>query len=179
MNLHDLLNSPKAHHVAGRVVPVTLAGKNASGESVQVQDSVRFRFVSEQERVELYAKADVAVNERYNGRAPADRQIDERNYHILHAALRDADDGSKPFAKTVMELRNALVFEEARRLLTEYDKWVDEEFPAAVGDDDMAALMEDAKKNSMVDLLKSYGYKQTLTALRSLAATSGKLPTQM
>lgn len=176
MNLADILNSPKAHHVSGRLVDLRVIGRNKAGESVQAQAQARFRFVSEQERADLFAKADATVAERYAGKAPADRQIDERNYYLLHAALRDPDPPGGPFAQTVTELRNSLVLEEARRVFEEYDRWVDEEFPAAVSEEDMTALIADAKKNSLADLLTSYGYKRTLTALRSLA-TSGAYPT--
>lgn len=177
MNLHDLLNSPKAHHVSGRVVEFRVIGRNQHGEHVQAQAQARFRFVSEEERAALFAKADAACSARYDGKPPADRQIDERNYYVLHAALRDADSPDKPFAATVIELRNALVLEEAQRVFSELGAWLDEEFPASVSEEDMTALIADAKKNSLVDLLTSYGYKRTLTALRSLARDSGKLPT--
>lgn len=177
MILSDLLNSPKAHHVNGRAIEITVIGRNQQAEVVQVQDRVRFRFVSEQERADLFAKADAVVNARYSGRPPADRQQDERNYHVLHAALRDADNPSRPFAESVSALCSALVLAEAQRVFQEFDKWVDEEFPASVPEDEMAALVEEAKKNSVDALLRSRGYKQTLSALRSLAATSGLLPT--
>lgn len=178
MKLADILDSPTAHHVNGRPIDFIVIGINSRGESVQAPASAKFRFVNEQERAELFAKADAEVAKRYDGKAPFDRQIDERNYYLLHAALRDADSPSDPFAVSVMKLRNSLVREEAQRIYKAYEDWIEEEFPAHVDDAEMAKLIEEAKKNSMLDLLTSYGFKRTLSALRSLAATSGEPSTR-
>ena len=145
---------------------------------MQVDAEALFRFVNEEERADLSAKADAEVAKRYEGRAvPPDRLRDERTFYLLHAALRDADSPKDALAASVLLLRRALVLEEAQRIQQEYDQWIAEEFPPHVSDEEMKQLIEDAKKNSLADLLTSYGYKRTLSALRSLG-TSGAVPTQ-
>tara|TARA_R110000868_G_scaffold193723_2_gene438891 strand:+ start:94 stop:633 length:540 start_codon:yes stop_codon:yes gene_type:complete len=178
MNLRDLLNSPTAHHVSGRVVNLKVIGTNSAGDPVQVDATARFRFVDEQERSDVLAKADEEVTKRYAGRpVPGDRQIDERSYYMLHAALRDADNPRSAFAETPLALKRSLVLEEAQRVYREMGLWLAEEFPESISEEDMAKLVDEAKKNSLLDLLTSSGFKRTLSVLRSLAG-SGAQPTQ-
>lgn len=173
MKLGDILDSPKAHHVNGRPIDFIVIGTDSQGQPRQSKASARLRFVSEQERADLYAKADAEAIKRYGGSAPLDRQIEERNYHLLYAALRDEDAPGEPFAASVKQLRSSFVLTEAKRVFAAYEAWLEEEFPDHVTSEDMAKLVEEAKKKSLFDLFTSCGYRQTLAVLRSLAEASG------
>lgn len=177
MNLSDLLDSPQAHHVNPRPIVFRIAGRNGKGVAVKVEEAKAvLRFVDEQARSEAYRDADKALREFYRdagAEPPIDRLIQERNYHVLFRALRDADDPSKPLAATVLQLRSVLVLDEARRIFDEYDRWVGEEFPEFIDADKFKALVEDAKKNSFPDLLTSYGSDLIRRAMPSLLAALG------
>jgi hypothetical protein len=175
VNLTELLDSPQAHHVNPRAATLRVVGKNSQGESVKVEAApVVFRFVTEQERAEAYRDADAEVRKTYKDRdPPIDRLVTERNYHLLLRALRDSSDPTKPLFASALQLRNSLVLEEAQRVFAEYDGWISDEFPPSIDDETMKKLIDDAKKNSLSDLITSYGYEQIRTALPSLAAQSG------
>lgn len=178
MKLSDLINSPEAHHVSGRAVSFKVIGRNKQGETVQADARAVFRFVSEQERADILARSSAAVAERYAGKTPPPRAVlDEESFHLLHAALRDESPPHAAFADTVLHLRNSLVFDEAQRVYADYQQWITEEFPDRVSEEDMAILVDEAKKNLLLDLLKSCGYRRTLSVLHSLAQ-SGGLATQ-
>lgn len=176
MKLADILDSPQAHHVNPRPVKFRIAGVNSRGEQVKAEEaSACFRFVSEQERAEAYRDGDAEARKLYgSGVEPSlDRVVAERNYCILFRILRDADDPKTAFAASVLQLKNVLVLDEAKRLFDEYETWVAEEFPDTIDEETFAKLVEDAKKKSLSDLLTSYGFKAIRRALPSLASHSG------
>jgi hypothetical protein len=59
-------------------------------------------------------------------------------------------------------------------LAMEYDRWCAEEFPERVDEDTFEALVEEAKKKSLGDLLSSRESSEILRALPSLVAHFGK-----
>jgi len=176
VRLSDILDSPQAHHVRDRRVTVRVLGLNARGEIVKAEDHpVALRFVNEQDKAEAHRDADAATLKLYAdaGGAPDDRREEERIYHVLFRALRCADDPSKPWADTVLQLKRCVVNREAMRVWNEYCGWEMEEFPAVVDPETFAKLVEDAKKNSMPDLLKSYGFNATVTAAVYFSRSAG------
>jgi hypothetical protein len=148
----------------------------AKGEVLVDQDLLAVATdKAEHERDEAYRDADAAVRKFYGGKSepPIDRIVAERNYHLLAKALRDADSPSDAFAASVMQLKSALVLDEAKRVFDEYEAWIAEEFPDSVDEETFKKLVEDAKKKSLNDLLTSYGFATIHRALGSLAAHSG------
>lgn len=97
---------------------------------------------------------------------------------MLHRALRDPDDRDKPLARSAEELRGALVDSERRRLWSAYEMLVAEEFPPDITDAEFAALVEDAKKKSLADLVSSTGSAPILRALPYLVGLFGQSPTR-
>src|SRR5262249_39368698 len=101
---------------------------------------------------------------------------DEEAYQLLFEALRDeeidANGQYRRLAATVDELRSSLVLRECQRLHEEYEEYVAEEFPRVISKDEMAKLVEEAKKNSLSDLLTSYGYEKLVALATYLAGRS-------
>lgn len=179
MNLSDILNSPQAHHVRERRAMVRVYGMNARGEVVKAEEvPVSLRFVDEQSKAEAHRDADAETARLYAsaGPVPEDRREEERIYHVLFRALRDADRPEKPFADSVLQLKRCIVAREAMRAWNEYSGWELEEFPPAIDAETFGKLVADAKKNCLFDLLTSYGFNATVTAASYFAsqAASGK-----
>lgn len=176
MKLSDLLDSPQAHHVRDRRVNVRVLGLNARGEVFKAEEApVALRFVNEQDKAEAHRDADRLVREQYAdaGDVPEDRREEERIYHVLFRALRCADEPAKPWADTVLQLKRCVTSREAMRLWNEYKGWEMEEFPAVLDPETFSKLVEDAKKNFLPDLLKSYGFNATVTAAVYFARQAG------
>lgn len=159
MRLGDFLDAPATIPVVQRLVTFRLVGTNRSGERVKhEQAQALLWFVTEWQRQEAYRDADKALAEIYKDRPiPVDRLIDERNYHVLFRALRDPSPPHPTFADTVLQLQNALVIDEAQHVWSEYERFREEEFPSHIDEKAFAALVEEAKKNSLSDLLTSSG----------------------
>lgn len=176
MKLGDFLAAPAAVPVSKRSVHFRVIGRHkGDGERVIVEAEAVFAFVSERERAEAYRDADKVLAEMWGVRpVPYDRTTEERNYHFLFRALRDSSPPHATFANTVVELQNALVLVEAQRVFEEYQRFVDEEFPDAITPEEMAGLVEAAKKNYLGALLISSESSLIRRAWPTLLAHFGK-----
>ena len=140
-----------------------------------------FCYVPEDERSQAVISARKAVAERFKGDEEHVRDSDVRDettYQILLLALRDSDPDSvgrhPPFATSVDELRSALVLSVAQEMWEEYQRYLAEEFPAFVDKETWEALVADAKKGCLTDLLTEYGSGKRRQALISLVVHSGE-----
>lgn len=180
MRLGDILRSAgSARPITLRPVSYTALGTGPRLEQTKQTVPAVLMFVSEQEREQVRIDLHADLFKRYPDKHVSDAIVrDEEVYHLLVRALRDKDPDDAgfhhPLAADVSELRLSLVLPEARRLKEAYDLFVLEEFPAKIDDDTWAKLLEDAKKNSVSDLLTEYGYESVVQALSSLAGRSGR-----
>lgn len=149
-----------------RAVKVDAAGVRRTA-TVQAE----IACVTEAQRQEALRDAERVVAKLYGDTdAPTDRREDERKYHVLFRALRDKDDVRQPFADSVDELKDALVLAEASHVWREYLAFDEEEFPEVVDEETLNALVEEAKKKSLADLLSSSGYAVVRRCLPGLAS---------
>jgi len=174
VKLGNFIRSAGARPINPHPVLFNAKGRDQNLKLVKAEVRAVFVFVDEDQREELRVRAREAVRKKF-----ADREIpdgvfrDEEEYQLLFEALRDEDvdaNGQYPrLADTVDELRSSLVLRECRRLMDEYEQYIAEEFPPAISKDEMAKLVEEAKKNSVSDLLTSYGFEK-LVALASFSS---------
>ena len=150
MKLGDFLNSSGAIPLAQRSIQFKLVGRNGAGEPVKVEQAEAiFRLITEQERAEAIRDAEAALSDFYKDRPiPPDRHVDERGYHLLFRALRDASPPHGPFADTHLQHKNALVQPEAERVSAAYFAFVREEFPEVPTEEDFDKMVGDAEKKS-------------------------------
>lgn len=171
MKLNDFLLQGRP--AATRSVTFRVLGNDAGMNGVVADARAELAYVSEHVRHEAMREADAALREAYAGKDPQeDRRNDERTYHVLCRALRDADDVRQPFAGTVRELKGALVLAEAHRIWAAYADFMDEEFPDEIDAETFEKLVADSKKNTLADLISSYGY----AAVRRLMSGSRATP---
>ncbi len=177
MNLGDILTTQgRAQPVHPHPVEFKAKGTNAELEIVTARVKAVLICLDEDQRTAARVAALGSVERRFKDKAvPSGVVSDEEIYHYLFEALRQPEmvDGIHPkLAATVMELRGALVKNEANRIYREYVEYMEREFPENVSDEKWAALVEDAKKNSIPDLLTLYGYGPVSRVLNFLAGLS-------
>jgi hypothetical protein len=177
MKLGEILQGGGAHPVSPRRVAFQVIGHDEQMRLLKARAEAVLVFVDEHKRNGCRVKAREAVHKRFpNQDVPPGVLVDEEEYQLLFEALREAspdDKGRYPhFASTVEELRSSLMLRECQRLRAQYDQYCAEEFPPVISKEDMAKLVEEAKKNSLSDLLTSYGYERSIAALSTLAGRS-------
>lgn len=173
MKLHDFLSAQGGVRTAAtRPVKMRVVGLDPSARSVVAEARAEIAHVSERERQQALREADRALHDLYlHDPVPEDRREDERTYHILQRALRDADDVRQPFSDSVTELKSALVLAEARRVWAAYVQFMEEEFPDQVDGETFERLVEEAKKASVPDLIASFGFDAVRRSMPGLLAT--------
>jgi hypothetical protein len=161
--------------------PVEFIAKGTNGEFRPVVAPVKavLVFLDEDQRQAIQVEARASIARRFPDKVVPEGVVrDEEAYHRLFHALRDAEADAcglhGRLADTVDELRAALVLPEAQRLVAEYDRYLAEEFPPVIDDETWKKLVDDAKKNSLSDLLTSYGFESVSRALSSLAGRSSR-----
>jgi hypothetical protein len=179
MKLGDILRGATMRPSVTRPVTFKVRCENPDGVVVDGLAKAVFLAVPEDQRTEALFEAQAALEKRFPGKAPpAGVAGDEEAYHLLFRALHDAEPRANGtyarFADTVTELRNALVLPVVQRLYAEYHAFVASEYPPMVPDEEFDKLVEEAKKNSMADLLSSYGFERCAALLSSLAVRSRK-----
>jgi len=176
MKLHEFLDQANDDNLApAKPVKFKVIGSNAKGHQTTMDASAVLVFVPEHARQRALLEAEKAMHAESDGKVISpDRQDDENIYHILFEALRDESDHRTYFARNFKELKLALVKPVAKELYTTYTHWVSEEFPASIDDAQFDALVEEAKKKSLVDLLSCTEFSTILRVLPSLAALYGK-----
>lgn len=137
MKLGDVLRTAgTAKPVVPRPVSMKIIGKGPEGHDLIAAASALFVFVDEDTRENIRVEARTALAAKFPGKDFADVLPDEIEYQLLYCALRDAQPGPtgllSSFAASVQELRSALVQKEASRLVAEYYRFVDEEFPEVI-----------------------------------------------
>ncbi len=160
MQLHDFFTTAnRAVPAPTRKISLRLLGSNAeSAERLVADATAELAFVSDADRLEALRECDAHIQKIYKGvEPPSFRRFNEEVYFILLRALRDPEDVNKPFARTPLELRNALVLVEALRAYDEHVRFMAEEFPPAISPAEERELVEEAKKNSLLALLSSRG----------------------
>lgn len=177
MKLGDILRqSGRAQPVEPHPVEFTAKGQGSNFEIVTARVKAVMICLDEDQRTAARVSALAEVEKRFKDKAvPRGIVDDEETYHMLCEALRQPEQEGGIYPKlcsTVLELRTALVFPEAKRLWSEYNTYLAREFPEAPDDETWKQLLEDAKKNSLSDLLTSYGYGRVSQALSSLAGLS-------
>lgn len=180
MRLGDILRTAgSARPITLRPVSYIAIGENEYMAQVKATVPAVLMFVNEQEREQVRVDLHADLAKRFPGKELAETVVrDEEIFHLLVRALRDADADEngfhKPLAANVTELRCSLVLTEAKRLSGEYAQFMLEEFPEKIDDETWAKLVEDAKKNSLPDLLTAYGYGSVVQVLSSLAGRSSR-----
>ena len=192
MKLGDILRTAGTSRPAVmRPVPIRVGGEADNFSRLIGEGRACFCYVSEEDRSRALVAARKVVHERMKNDALhgdmtayiTDQDIrDEQTYQILFLALRDADPDDRgrhsPFASSVDELRTALSLPVVQDLWEEYQRYLAEEFPPFVDKETWEALVADAKKGCLSDLLISYGSGKRRQALVSLVIHSGAVPTQ-
>lgn len=134
--------------------------------------SAVLRFVPE--RLRLAAEDAAAESLAKSKTVPTpDRRASEEAYHFLVQAVRQESSPSVLFFDTVEQAKSMLVDSEALRLRNEYERYKTTHFPATLTDEEAQRIAEDARNFTVADLLRSYGYWRTLSALPFLAVTFG------
>lgn len=180
MRLGDILKTAgKARPVTLHPVTFSVIGENEQLAQVKASCEALLQFVPESEREQLRVDLHADLQKRFADKFVPETVVrDEEIYHLLVRALRDKDtDDSgyhKPFAEDVAQLRASLVLVEARRLMSEYELFIAREFPAKIDDETWRKLVDDAKKNSLSDLLTAYGFEKVLQVASFLVVPSGK-----
>jgi hypothetical protein len=176
MNLSDFFSTAaRAVPAPTRAVTFKVIGSGPGSTRIVVDAKAELAFVDEDDRLKALRSASDYIKKTYDGEPDRGRRFDEEIYFVLLLALRDADDINAPFASTALQLRNALVLPEALRLWDAYQRFLREEFPEEISAEEMAELVEEAKKKSLLALLSSKGSSQILSAWGSLvAAASGE-----
>lgn len=174
MQLSDFLDP--ATHSAATPAPTRTVRFKLANARVVANATAELAFVVDEKRLEALRDADKHIAKTYSAEPSVSARWDEEMYFILQRALRDSDDVEKPFARTPLELRNALVFVEARRVYDEYLRFVREEFPADFSPEEFLEIVEDAKKKPLPILLSERGSEQIRSVLPSLVAHFGKYP---
>ena len=178
MKLRDLLSSAGSRLAPTRPIRWKAIGYNERHERVMADVSAVFAFVDERQRQEALRDAAKALAKDYGSEpVPPSRRTDEESYHLLNRALRDADDPRSPFAESVEELKQALVFEATREVMSEYDRFCVEEFPPEVSEEEFKELVAEARTSFLSDLLSSSRSLQIRRAWPSLVAHFGASPT--
>lgn len=172
MKLGDILSgSGSCRPAPTRLASFKVVGYDNAHGRVVADATARLTFVDERSRLDALAEvnADLAKTHKTEP-ATAARRSDEEIFHVLFRALKDADDPRQPFAESVTALKNALVISVARELWEEYSAFVAEEFPPWIDEEEFKALVEEAKKKSLSDLLSSPSSSQIRRAMPSLVA---------
>lgn len=178
MNLHDILRS-KGRPVTVRPVSFHAVSLDENGAQVKAEVPAVLVALNELERAQVRQDADKELARRFKDQLIVESvRRDEEIYHLLHKALKDAEPNEagshSQLAESVAELRLSLVLLEARRLKEEYDRFMEDEFPERIDQETWNKLVEDAKKNSLPDLLTAYGYEKCRAVLRSLDGRSSR-----
>jgi acyl-CoA hydrolase len=174
MQLGNILNGARTQRAVTRPVKFRIIATNSREERTTAPAEAVLVFVAPDEHQEALVLAQEAIDTRFRARPiPAQVLASEQQYHFLLLALRDKSDPAKPFASSIGDLRLSIPGPVAEMLVAEYQRFVDEEFPDFVEDDDFEKLVEEAKKKPFADLLTSFGFSQIQRALGSLAARSG------
>jgi hypothetical protein len=152
-------------------------GEDSNGCQIKADVPAVFLCVSEEKRTQLRLDAAAELEKRSHPPTPA-VIADEETYHLLFHALHQKEPTSAgSYGKlfdNLTEVRHSLVFEEARRLHQEYNKFIAAEFPPKISDEEFDKMVDEAKKNSASDLLTSFGFEKCVALLSSLAGRSGR-----
>jgi hypothetical protein len=174
MQLGNILDAARNQRAVTRLVKFKIVATNRQEQRTTAAVEALLAFVAADDHQEALVRAQEALAKRFPSRPlSANVVLSEEQYHFLALALRDSADPAKPFASSVDDIRLAIPGPVAAVLMSEYQRFVDEEFPDIVEDDEFEKLVEDAKKKPFADLLTSYGFSQIQRALGSLAARSG------
>lgn len=178
MKLGQILRS-RNQPIAPRPVTFWVVGRDEHLRETKAKATAVLVYVDEDKREQLRIEALSDLRKRFPDKIIPEAVVhDEIIYRTLFEALRDEDASDAGiylrFAETLVELRSALVKEEADRLDEEYGNYVIEEFPAAISDEDFAKLVDEGKKNSMSALLTSCGYENAVRVLSFLAGRRSK-----
>lgn len=108
-------------------------------------------LVDEPESAAAIRDAEISLQMEYKGDAqsgplpiPPGTRGSEQIYHFLFRSLRTEADPRKPLARTVLELKKALLPAVAGRLHAAYQAWVDVEFPDTITEKAFNKAEEDA-----------------------------------
>lgn len=180
MKLGDLIASSMAgkallaptKHIKFKVLLHTADGQRTASDA-----SAMLVFLDDNERDQAIAAADKASEARYGGNPPVDAREGERQYYILAAALRDEEDTRVSFAKDVAELKRSLHAIDRARIYEAYIDFLAEEYPVEIDEATWKALVDDAEKKSLRDLLMLYGSSQIRRVVMPLAGRYGAPPT--
>src|SRR5258706_16127328 len=116
-----------------RAIRFKILGRNAQGAQVVADAHAVLAFISEDSRGRASADAEKEMRRKFpEGNAPADLLIQERIFHLLVRALRDADDDRQPFTSSPLELKSALQKNVAEAIFIEYGQFCADEFPDAI-----------------------------------------------
>lgn len=184
MKLGAILKSPaNKSPIISRPVAFEIIGEGPDAAPFKSSVEAVFVPLSEDQREQALVEADAELAKKYQGQpVPAIVRVNSQTYHVLSKALRDAEPAANgyhaSFADSAAELRSAIPMPVCRRLDEEYTRFLAEEFPVPVGDDEFNSLVDEVKKNSLSDLLSEFGYEKAVALLRHLASTSGSSATQ-
>ena len=178
MRLGDIMKTAgSTRPVLPQPIEFTAKGEDAHFRVVTAKVRACLICVDEAVRTASRVSARETIADLYKDRpVPAGVVQDEEMFSLLFHALHQPDPDEKGryarLCETVAELRSALVLPEARRIADAYDRYLSEEFPSRLSDEEWNRLLEEAKKNSLSDLLTSFGYESAQTALSFLAGRS-------
>lgn len=147
------------------------------GERTTTDASAILVFLDDEERDQALTAADKAVEARYNGNPPRDAREQERQYHVLAAALRDEENTAATFAQDAAELKRALHAIDRDRVYEAYIDFLAEEYPVEIDEATWKALTEEAEKKSLRDLLMQFGSSLIRRVVLPLAGRYGAPPT--
>lgn len=171
MQLSDFFSSPAAVPLRGRSVKFKIVRNAGNGSRLVADASALLVYVDEKDRAEAIRNADGIINARYKGDPiPSESREDERALHILALALRDEDPPHAPFARTVDELRSALVDREFGNVWAEFNRYIAEEFPPYVDEAEFRRLVDLAAKKPLPDLRTEFDSSMLRRSLPSLAS---------
>lgn len=180
MKLGEIVSSKSggAFRAPTKPVKFKVLGQNNRGEQIIADAEAVLVLVPEEEREAALIDSEKAMRKQFpDGIVSPDRLLDSHAYHTLAIALRDTDDAAALFAPNVPALKGALHKNVARALYEQYLEFCNDEFPEVVDDETFAAMIEDAKKKSLPDLLSQYGSSTMKRAWGSLVAHFGTSPT--
>lgn len=178
MKLGDFFQrAQRGQQVNPRLCSFFALGTDSGFIPIKVKVDAALMCVDEDTRETVRVQARNYLQKRFVGLDIPDHVFrDEVSYRMLFHALVEAEPDSngihKPLCESVDELRRSLIIGEMQKIAAEYEKYVAEEFPPTISDEDFAKLVDEAKKKFLPDLLIEYGYAHVQRLVSSLADLS-------
>jgi len=144
MQLGKLLDSARHRAAVVHLVAFRVAALNAEAQKTHLDAEAVLVHVDEDERMTALSEAEADLETTFKDKPITARMRAEWDtYHFLAVALRDKSDSARPFGSAA-ELRTALVFSVADKLLDEYRKFIAREYHPAPPPEDVATMRSDA-----------------------------------